>query len=283
MPIDQPRHAVGTEARHAEPWGQRLMWLNADRVVYLGLLGEPAPRCFGGYALYLSLQAPHRIRLEGGDWQIGRCSVVPPSVRHRIVSGERMICGLLLEAETVEPGALPAWLRAGRGVVDAPEACLHMLAALDALRGADAQPLADTAAFDTRFFGAPLRQRPLDARVQAVLERIKADPHGQASASDCAAQAHLSVSRFLHLFKAETGSAFRSFRAWQRARSLLYHVTQSGSLTGIALDAGYPDATHFSHSIRQVYGLTPRSIFAGSRKLVLLASGAAAAAQPRRL
>jgi AraC-like DNA-binding protein len=43
------------------------------------------------------------------------------------------------------------------------------------------------------------------------------------------------------------------------------------TLTDVALDAGYPDATHFSHSIRQVYGLTPRSIFAGSRKLAVFA------------
>lgn len=55
-------------------------------------------------------------------------------------------------------------------------------------------------------------------------------------------------------------------------------MTQSSNLTDIALDAGYPDSTHFSHSIRQVYGLTPKSIFAGCRKLALYASGAAAAA-----
>jgi AraC-like DNA-binding protein len=39
---------------------------------------------------------------------------------------------------------------------------------------------------------------------------------------------------------------------------------------------GYPDSTHFSHSVRQVYGLTPKSIFAGCRKLALYGSGAAA-------
>ena len=42
---------------------------------------------------------------------------------------------------------------------------------------------------------------------------------------------------------------------------------------GVALDVGYPDSTHFSHSIRQVYGLTPKSIFAGCRKLALYGSG----------
>ena len=64
----------------------------------------------------------------------------------------------------------------------------------------------------------------------------------------------------------------RSFRTWHRARSLLYYVRQNSNLTDIALDAGYPDSTHFSHSIRQVYGLTPKSIIAGCRDLALFAS-----------
>ncbi|CAN7498164.1 AraC family transcriptional regulator [Pseudorhodoferax sp. LjRoot39] len=253
---------------------QRMMWINADRVLYLGLLGEPTVRCFGGFSVYLSLRGTHRICVDGGDWQDSAVSVVPPYVRHRIVSGERMICNLLVEAETVDLAALPPHLRVGRGAVDAPAALQRMREALDILGRADNRRYASTAAFDEAFFGAPLRTRALDARVLAVLDRIKSDPNGHVSAQECAAAAHLSVSRFLHLFKAETGSPFRSFRTWQRARSLLYYVTQSSNLTDIALDAGYPDSTHFSHSIRQVYGLTPKSIFAGSRKLALYASGA---------
>ena len=38
----------------------------------------------------------------------------------------------------------------------------------------------------------------------------------------------------------------------------------------VALDIGYPDSTHFSHSIRQTFGLKPRDIFAGSRKLRII-------------
>jgi len=60
---------------------------------------------------------------------------------------------------------------------------------------------------------------------------------------------------------------------------VLYYVTQDGNLANIALDVGYPDSTHFSHSIRQVFGLTPRSMFAGSRKLALY--GRPAATSPR--
>jgi AraC-like DNA-binding protein len=276
MQIDFQGKALQSGRRPADPDWQRMMWLNADRVLYLGLLGEPTVRCFGGFSIYLSLRGTHRICLDGGDWQDSAFSVVPPYVRHRIVSGERMICNVLVEAETVDVQALPAHLRDGRGAVDAPAALQRMRDALDQLRRADKRQFPGTAAFDESFFGGPLPAMPLDPRVQAVLDRIKSDPNGHVSAQECAAASHLSVSRFLHLFKAETGSPFRSFRTWQRARSLLYYVTQSSNLTDIALDAGYPDSTHFSHSIRQVYGLTPKSIFAGCRKLALYASGAAA-------
>ena len=249
-----------------------LMWLNADRVLYVGLLGEPSVRTFGGYSVYASLAVPHRISLEGGPWQTTELSVVPPNMPHRIVSGERMICSLVIEAETVAPSELPAWLREGRGAVEAitAQALLQaMRAALQAFRRSGTKQYANAHAFDVAFFGEALATRPLDKRIAAVLQRIKLDPNQPHSAQECAASIHVSVSRFLHLFKAEVGTPFRSFRTWQRARSLLYYVTQTASLAHIALDAGYPDSTHFSHSIRQVYGLTPKSIFAGCRKLAL--------------
>jgi methylphosphotriester-DNA--protein-cysteine methyltransferase len=71
------------------------------------------------------------------------------------------------------------------------------------------------------------------------------------------------------------GIPFRSLRTWKRARSLLQHVHSGGSLIDVALDIGYPDSTHFSHSIRQTFGLKPRDIVAGSRKLRIIGAGPA--------
>jgi AraC-like DNA-binding protein len=88
----------------------------------------------------------------------------------------------------------------------------------------------------------------------------------------CAAEASLSASRFLHLFKQETGISFRSFRAWKRARHLLNFANQDLNLAHLAQDIGYPDSTHFSHSIRRFYGLKPRAIFSGSRDLAIFAA-----------
>ena len=260
---------------------ERLMWLNADRVLYVGLLGEPSQRTFGAFAIYVSLRRPHRICVDGGEWEETQFSVVPPYVGHRIESDDRMICNMLIESETVRLGDLPEHIRNGRGAVDAPEALQRMRDALDRFKRCASRQYARTEDFDDNFFGAPLPARPIDRRISAVLDRIKCDPNSHTSAEECAVACHLSVSRFLHLFKAQVGSPFRSFRTWQRARSVLYFVTQSSNLANIALEVGYPDSTHFSHSIRQIFGLTPKSIFAGCRKLALYGSGAAAAPRYR--
>ncbi|MDM0071043.1 helix-turn-helix transcriptional regulator [Variovorax sp. J31P207] len=256
-----------------------LMWLNADRVLYVGLLGAPSVRTFGAYSIYLSLSKPHRISVAGGAWQEAEVSVVPPSVPHRIAAGERMICNILIEADSVAPGRLPDYLARGCGEVRDEAVLRGLRAALDRFRCSGTRQFPQTTDFDRSFFGEPLVPRAIDRRIRASLARIKDDPNSHTSAQDCADASHLSVSRFLHLFKAEVGTPFRSFRTWQRARSVLYYVTQNANLANIALDVGYPDSTHFSHSIRQVYGLTPKSIFAGSRRLELY--GRAAAGSPR--
>ena len=97
------------------------------------------------------------------------------------------------------------------------------------------------------------------------------------TAASCATEAGLSPSRFLHLFKEETGISFRSFRAWKRARHLLHFANQDINLAHLAQDIGYPDSTHFSHSIRRFYGLKPRAIFSGSRDLAIYSSDRAGA------
>ena len=120
------------------------------------------------------------------------------------------------------------------------------------------------------------RSAPLDPRVVRAMVRIGKFSGEPVTAASCAAEAGLSPSRFLHLFKEETGISFRSFRAWKRARHLLHFANQDINLAHLAQDIGYPDSTHFSHSIRRFYGLKPRAIFSGSRDLAIYSSEQAA-------
>ncbi|MEJ8824093.1 AraC family transcriptional regulator [Variovorax humicola] len=254
--------------------GERLMWITTQRVFYAGLLGAAGERTLGGHAVYVTPDGapPNRIRMGGGAWQSGELLVVPPQVPHQIQSASPLILNLLLEADSVDAGALPSFLK-HCGPVDAPAFVQRVRDGHALLLSASGRECFSSLDFDSLFFGAVLAQRSFDARIREVVDRINADPAGPASAESCAAAVHLSFSRFLHLFKQETGMPFRSFRAWKRARSLLRYVREPSTLTDIALDTGYPDSTHFSHSIRQVYGLRPSDILAGSRRLALHDAG----------
>lgn len=270
----------------------RVMWLNNDRVFYAGLLGAVSVRTMGGWLVYASLGAPLRIALEDAEagiaatdapWQSAQLAVVPPWVPHRVACDERLICSITIEPETVDEAALPAWLRQRAGPV--PDSHPELLPMLQRVRRTHAWlrgpgRLADwqTACFDQALFGQPLATRAIDPRIVQVLQAMRDDPALLTTAQDCAERVGLSFSRFLHLFKAEVGAPFRSLRTWKRARSLLHHVTRDTPLVHVALDTGYPDSTHFSHSIRQVYGLKPRDLFAGSRQLVVLGDSPAARA-----
>lgn len=249
--------------------GERLMWLTKQRVFYAGLLGSVGLRTSGGWGIYVSPSGlPNRVRLGSGAWQSGELIVVPPMVPHCIESPQPLILNLIVEPEFVDPQALPPLLRQC-GVVDDPAFVRRVRAAHARLLAASGHQCFGGFDFDRLFFGQALPTRTLDARIRTVVERVNANPAEAVSAEQCAAEVNLSFSRFLHLFKAQTGMTFRAFRAWKRARSLLRYVRESTSLTDIALTAGYPDSTHFSHSIRQFYGLKPSDILAGSRRIAL--------------
>jgi len=248
---------------------ERLLWIDADRIFYAGLLGVPSSRVFGAYTVYASLHGQIRICLQGDDWQCCEVAVVPPYLPHRVECDERLIAALHVEPESVDLGQLPDFLRCGRGAVDEPTRVARIRDTYRRMRDSGGSADLSSANFDLRLWGCSLPGRVLEPRVHYVVDAIKSDPRGRFSADDCAASVGLSSWRFLHLFKTEMGVPFRNFRSWKRARSLLHYVTGDASMVEVALEVGYPDASHFSHSIRQVYGLTPKDIFAGSRRLRL--------------
>ncbi|WP_332815448.1 helix-turn-helix domain-containing protein [Ramlibacter sp.] len=254
---------------------ERMMWITPGRVFYAGLLGEPSMHTRGCLTVHVAVEAPLKVCVAGGPWQSAEVAVVPPGTPYRVACDGRHAIGLLVEPETVDPEALPELLRAS-GAVHAPDFAARVRQRHAWMVAAGADLGLRPADFDPLFFGAPLAPRALDPRIAAVLERLRAEPSAALSAHECARQAGLSFSRFLHLFREQAGVPFRRLRSWKRARSLLHHVTSAPPLVDLALDIGYPDSSHFSHSIRQSYGLKPRDIVAGSRKLRVIAQGAPA-------
>jgi AraC-like DNA-binding protein len=248
-----------------------LMLITPERVFYAGLLGRPRRRCSGAFHVYVAIEGGLRLAIEGARESYGELAVVPPNVRHTIASDHRSVICVLIEPETVRAGAFD--------VLAARLLGTQCQLFADRIRAAYRQLLQQrcgndivSAAFDVMCFGEALPRRPLDPRMVRAIAQIGRFSGEPVTAASCAAEAGLSASRFLHLFKQETGISFRAFRAWKRARHLLHFANQDINLAHLAQDIGYPDSTHFSHSIRRFYGLKPRAIFSGSRDLAIYSS-----------
>lgn len=251
----------------------RMMVITPGRVAYAGLLGQPKTREFGALTVYVSLGAPFQIQIDGGAWASADMVVVAPDTAHRITTSDRQIGVLLVELETVVVAGLPAWLQPGGPASQYDAGLAQARQAFLSLCSGTVDHAAVQNDFDVFFFGQPLAPRQLDARLARVVAKMRHDPCGLIGAEDCAKLAHLSFSRFRHLFKEELGTTFRSFRAWKRARSFLWHVHSTSSLTDVALDIGFPDSSHFSHTVLRYWGLTPKAIVAGSRRLAVIQHG----------
>lgn len=253
------------EAGHAD----RFMLISAERVFYAGLLGKPSTRTLGALAVCVPLYGAAQVEIAGQETLTGEILIVSPYVPHRILAESQTILALLIEPESVTDEDMASL----RMQCCEPEAASRLTARI---RRAYAN-LAHggnhgfcSGEFDEIFLGRKLSPRRLDPRIAAIVARFQANPSSNISGEACANAVKLSLSRFLHLFKQETNMNFRTFRAWKRGRNVLHHVNVERNLAHFALDAGYPDSTHFSHSLRRIYGLRPSAIFSGSRRLRII-------------
>ena len=252
----------------------RLMLISPERVFYAGLLGKPRKRSSGGYNIYTAMHGQLRIT-EGRSELVGEAALVRPYTPHSVESEHPCIICLVIEPETVEPGAMQKLSGRVCGAA-ASEVTQRIRAAYENLRQQERRAGFSTQQLDRLFFGELLPDRNIDRRIRWAAAQLNDFSGSKMSGADCAASVGLSPSRFLHLFKEQTGVSFRAFRAWKRARHLLHFVNEETNLAHLAQDIGYPDSTHFSHSIRRFYGLQPRAIFSGSRDLAIYRNDPAA-------
>ena len=251
----------------AQAGSRRLMVITSERVFYAGLLGRPRNRLSTGFHIYVSLEGGLSLTTASGRQDDADLVFARPNETHSLASTHPNVLCFVIEPETVAPGELERLAAQLTGETRGAAAA-RFRAAHEALarRNSTAR---DCAALDLLCLGEALPARNMDPRIVRAVHRITAFDRAPASASDCASAAGLSVSRFLHLFREQTGASFRVFRAAKRARHLLNFVSEEVNMARLAQDIGYPDSTHFSHSIRRFYGLKPRAIFSGSRGLVV--------------
>ena len=243
------------------------MLIGRSRLFYCGLVGNSMKaRRHGALTIYAATDACFHIKVGRGHWQSRRVIALEPFTAHRLWSPSGYISNICIEVERVDRLAIEKLITETNDGSDGARLAHRVLAAwYEVAAIADAGGFS-TQEFDRHFLCQTLPPRELDPRIRRIFDLSLDDQLDQALSADaCAAKVGLSTSRFLHLFKENAGIPFRSLRSWKRARRFLVHASHDTSLTDVALDLGYPDSSHFSHSIRATFGLKPRTIRDGAR------------------
>lgn len=96
-----------------------------------------------------------------------------------------------------------------------------------------------------------------DNRINKALEYLFHRSKSVVPIEEVASHCHLSSSRFMHLFKEQTGITYRRAQLWNK---LTKTIPQFGtmSLTELALQNGFADSAHFSRTFKENFGFSPR-------------------------
>lgn len=215
----------------------------------------------GAFVIYVAPFSDFDIAVSGQAWTGRQIFALKPFTEHHILARCGRIIKICIEAETIAPADMQFLLEEIGDPVRGTRLVAHLRDAhreIERVSGFNGFSAED---FDRHFFRRSLPERPVDARLRQVFDIMCENVGSEMlSADECAQMSGLSASRFLHLFKENVSLSFRACRSWRQARRFLDYANRTGSLTHVALDLGYPDSSHFSRSIRRIFGLQPRSI-----------------------
>jgi len=146
------------------------------------------------------------------------------------------------------------------------------------LRLAASDPLALATHLAQSLAGHEPADGGVDPRVSRAIAWVRGRLDAPISLREAAEVAHLSPSRFRHLFVAQTGVSFRAYLLWARVETAVGAAMSGQSWTTAAQDAGFADSAHLSRTCRRMFGIAPAALVKeppGERRAATLPSGRA--------
>jgi AraC-like DNA-binding protein len=98
---------------------------------------------------------------------------------------------------------------------------------------------------------------PTDPRARRIADRLADDPADPRALAALARGSGASPRTLQRLFRAETGMTFDAWRRQLRLAHALTRLAGGGSVTEVALDAGYASVSAFVSIFRRTFGETP--------------------------
>ncbi len=240
--------------------GRVLMWRGGS--VWVSRDTGPA-RAHAHHAIQVTLAPVQPVRLrsgEGGAWLETAAAIVMPDQPHQFDGLGGDVIMVFVEPETTAGRSLRARLGAAPlSPIDDPALLRRAGSLLQAFaaQAADEVIVQGACGIVDHLAGGLPAAPDMDRRIAAALEWIRERLDAPISLAQAAAIAHLSPSRFRHLFVAHTGISFRAYLLWARVSRAIVMGMEGGSWTEAAQRAGFADSAHFSRTCRRMFGVAP--------------------------
>jgi AraC-like DNA-binding protein len=242
-----------------------ILYLWDKRTLYIGPLFESLKLSQGAATLVVSLDKPISFSIEGEAESIECTSLLlPAGLSVTIHTRDAIVANCNLDALGADFSGVSALMQESHGKV-----CYnlkHYAVFQQVYQTLQEQQLDSNSAYDLvddlleKRFRQFYPKHAIDSRVAKVVDKIKQTANDNLSVEDLARLVNLSVPRLVQIFKKQTGVPMRRYRLWHRLFITAVEIAAGGNLTEAAINAGFTDSSHFSHTFKAMFGMPPTTI-----------------------
>jgi AraC-like DNA-binding protein len=251
--------ATAARRRPVAGIGRVLLWSGGS--VWIGRdAGRVESHAHHAIQVALAMDSHFLLATPAGGWREHRGAIVMPDRPHRFDGRGERTAMIFVEPETAQGRALLERC-GGADIFDLDHDLAEALVA--PLRAAYLEAAADpvVVALGRDAVAALAGRAPapagVDPRIERAIAWLRERLDSRLSLQDAAVVAHLSPSRFRHLFVAQTGVSFRAYVLWARVEAAVGAAMSGRSWTAAAHDAGFADSAHLSRTCRRMFGIAP--------------------------
>jgi AraC family transcriptional regulator len=215
------------------------------------------------HAIQISLALSGHLRLrsaDDGEWASYAGAIVLPHQRHQFDGAGESVAQIFVEPETPQGRALLRHYTAAPINALSAEIINPLVAPLcDAFAAAAANEvlIAASQQLVAQLCASEQAAPSVDPRISRAIGYLRSRLGEPISLGAAAGVAHLSPSRFRHLFVEQTGMSLRTYLLWARVEAAVGAAMGGMSWTDAAHHCGFTDSAHLSRTCRRMFGLAP--------------------------
>ena len=239
---------MGAEAASALPQTCcPTVWLWPGQALYAGPSLNLAPHSGSVWCLAVGIGGPITVATTDGTTREARSVLIPPRLTHQLICHGRGLVSCYLEPTSARAESCRTNMTDCIGAIGVDHPAEDRLTF---------SPSDDQSACRWLDLAAPATAGVVDPRIAAATRRIREDPATTVSSRELAAEAALSESRFLHLFRDELGTSLRRYRIWARLVHAGTAIAAGANMTEAAVKSGFANPSHLADRFKTTFGLS---------------------------